>query len=189
MANNAEPASEQRELRSFLLLARVQGAHALRGELKVDVLTDREGGLSSVTDCFLLKDGDDQGGQPAVITGTRGAGGSIISLQGVEQREEAEKLRGYYLAVERSASYLEDEDAWYVPDLIGCEVHDETRGLLGNVREVLQGHANDNLSVQRPQTRRDLLVPVLKTVINSVDIEAGIIRVTLPEGLWEIYED
>lgn len=189
MAEHRESAADSRALRPYLLLARLLGAHALRGECKAEILTDREDGLASVKECWLLTGPDEQQGTKITIDGIRGSGGNIISLQGVETREDAEKLRGHYLAVDRSSSYQQDDGAWYVSDLIGCEVYDETRGYLGRVRELLQGNANDNLAVQRPEGQRELLIPMLQSVLSEVNIPEGVIKVVLPEGLWEIYED
>lgn len=189
MTERTESGAGSRALRPYLLLARILGAHALRGECKVEVLTDREDGLMSVNECWLLDEPDAQDGARVTITGVRGSGGNIITLHGVEEREDAEKLRGRYLAVDRASAYLQEDDAWYVSDLVGCEVFDETRGQIGRVRDILQGNANDNLAVQRPQGQRELLIPMLRSVLTEVNIEEGVIRVVLPEGLWEIYED
>ena len=183
-----DAAAETRRLRQHLLLARILGPHGLKGECRIQVLTDRDDGLASVDRCLLLESDEAVSGSPATITNVRGSDGALIALAGIETREEAAELKGYYLAVTREQSYATGDDRWFIADLIGCQVYDETRGHLGVVTEVIQGNANDNLTIRRPGGQRDLLVPILKTVLRSVDVEQATIHLTLPEGLWEIYE-
>jgi 16S rRNA processing protein RimM len=58
---------------------------------------------------------------------------------------------------------------------------------LGILADVLPTGGNDVFVVQ--QGLREMLVPVLPSVVVSVDLSQKRIDVRLPEGLREIYED
>lgn len=53
---------------------------------------------------------------------------------------------------------------------------------LGKVKEILSPGANDVWVVQRPK-KADILLPYIASVVKEVDLEAGVVRVEIPEGL------
>ena len=64
---------------------------------------------------------------------------------------------------------------------------DDEHGELGTIKDVINSGASDIIIVKR-KGKNELLIPYLKTVVTNVDLEAGTMSVTLPEGLYEIYE-
>ena len=110
----------------------------------------------------------------------------IIKLSGVSDRTQAEQLNGHYLAVRREDASPLEEGEYYIADLIGMEVIDETRGVIGTLRNVIDG-ASPVLQIQRP-CKKDLYMPKLGGHFKNADLETGKIEVSLPEGLWEIYD-
>ena len=57
---------------------------------------------------------------------------------------------------------------------------------LGKLVDVLPSGGNDIFVVQ--QAGREVLIPALKSVVRSIDLEGKRIDVELPQGLREIYE-
>ena len=47
--------------------------------------------------------------------------------------------------------------------------------------------ASDIIIVKR-KGKNELLIPYLNAIVKNVDLSAGVMSVTLPEGLYEIYE-
>ena len=79
------------------------------------------------------------------------------------------------------------KDTYFIEDLKTLKVIDDERGEIGTIKDVYEYGANFIVEVKRPG-KKDLLIPYLKTVCYEVDLEAGVFKVRLPEGLWEIYE-
>ena len=79
-----------------------------------------------------------------------------------------------------------EEGEYFVSDLIGCLVIDETAGELGTIRDVIKTGANDVYQVQRPRGK-DLLIPATRQVVRIVDVDNRRVQVSLPDGLLEIY--
>jgi 16S rRNA processing protein RimM len=94
----------------------------------------------------------------------------ILHLAGIDSRTAIEALRGAPLEVPTESIPEPEEDAFWVFDLVGCEVELEGT-VLGVVKEVLERPANDVLVVEVPEGD-DLLVPFTRDAVPHVDIAA-----------------
>lgn len=103
--------------------------------------------------------------------------GPILRLAGVDDRAAAEALRGRDLEFARELARPLDEDEWWADDLEGCRVVDGATEV-GRVRRLLALPSCEALEVERA-TRADLLVPLVRDAVRSVDVKAGIIDVDL----------
>jgi 16S rRNA processing protein RimM len=125
-------------------------------------------------------------GTPVLIGGrdwtiTRRAGEAtrpIVSLDGCETREAVDALRGEWLMVARSAAPELEEDEWWEEDLVGCVVRDGERRV-GTVRRLLGLPSVDVLEVAREDISSDLLVPLIRDAVRSVDPKGKVIEVDL----------
>lgn len=118
-----------------LEVGRITRAHGLRGEVVVDLWTNREERLE-VGSTLLTERG------PLVVSKARKhSRGWVVAFQGVQNCEAAEDLRGLVL----EASALEDADALWVHELLTSEVYDVAGKLLGVVTAVEANPASDLL--------------------------------------------
>lgn len=151
------------------------------------LLSDRPGRMADLSEVLLFeKDGKTSAGKRRIV-GLKGSSHDIIKLEGIDDRSEAEALKGFYLAVPREAAYEPEEGEYFIPDLIGMRVADRERGVIGTLAEVPETPANDILLVKR-SGKKDLLIPLAPGILQDVDFAEGVIHVVLPAGLWEIYE-
>ena len=101
----------------------------------------------------------------------------ILRLAGHDSREAVEALRGQELLVARTdAPPLEDEE-WYAEDLEGCAVVDGDVPV-GRVRRLMALPSCEALEVERDGAG-DLLVPLVRDAVRSVDIAGARIDVDL----------
>ena len=101
----------------------------------------------------------------------------ILRLAGHEDRESAEALRGSDLLVHREAAPPLGDDEWYAEDLEGCRVVDGEVAV-GSVRRLLALPSCEVLEVER-EGGGDLLVPLVRDAVRSVDVAAGVVDVDL----------
>ncbi|HEX4623158.1 MAG TPA: ribosome maturation factor RimM [Solirubrobacteraceae bacterium] len=94
----------------------------------------------------------------------------ILRLEGVADRGAAKSLRGSALLVDRAEAPVLEEDEWYAEDLEGCLVVDGDRAL-GRVRRLLALPSCEVLEVERAGAP-DLLVPLVRDAVRSVDVPA-----------------
>ena len=137
----------------------------------------------------------------------------VVELAGVENRDQAEALRGCRLFVPKSDRPALEEDEYHVLDLIGLEVFNQlTQEMLGTVVDIIPA-GNDLLEVkllwQEPVTSSDssteavptakkrkskpksaqpatVLIPFVKAIVPGVDVNNGRVEITPPPGLLEI---
>ena len=170
----------------FIVIGKITSAHGIRGEVKVYPLTDDPKRFLSMKDCHISgEDGvpvSDSSVENARIDKTM----VIVKLEGVNDRNVAEALRDKYLSVDR-ADAVKDDDSFFIVDMLGMTVIDDERGELGTISDVFETGANFVISVRR-KGKKDLLIPFLKAVCYDTDIESSVMKVKLPEGLYEIYD-
>jgi 16S rRNA processing protein RimM len=116
-------------------VGRVAKAHGIRGEVIVELVTDRQ---ERVAVGATLWAGDRR---LEVEASRPHTGRFLVRLAGVADREAAEALHGAVL----SAEPLEDPGALWVHDLVGSEVVDTTGAPLGTVASVEANPASDLL--------------------------------------------
>jgi 16S rRNA processing protein RimM len=102
----------------------------------------------------------------------------ILRLDGCDDRDDAEALRGEDLTVQRSLAPELEEDEWWAEDLIGCAVHDAGRHI-GVVHNMLALPSCEVLEVARDGGGRDLLVPLVSDAVRDVDVQAREIDIDL----------
>lgn len=101
----------------------------------------------------------------------------IVRLDGCEDRDAAEALRGEELRVPGGAEPALGEDEWWARELEGCEVVDG--GVrVGVVRRLAGLPSCEVLEVARPDGS-EMLVPLVRDAVRSVDVAARRIDVSL----------
>ena len=106
----------------------------------------------------------------------------VVKLEGVDDRNYAEEIRGMEVSI--YASELEElpEGEHYVRDLIGCRVIDVTDGReVGMLKDVIQNTAQSILEVTTADGR-SVLIPAVDAFMRGIDEETGIIEVELIPG-------
>jgi 16S rRNA processing protein RimM len=97
----------------------------------------------------------------------------ILRLEGLTSRDAAEALHG----VELRAEVSRDDDEYWAHDLEGCAVVDGSRAV-GFVRRMTALPSCEMLEVDRPDGS-ELLVPLVRDAIRSIDVAARRIDVDL----------
>jgi 16S rRNA processing protein RimM len=100
----------------------------------------------------------------------------IVRLTGIEDRSQAQALRGQALRVERTEAPELGEEEWWASDLEGCVVRDGQRDV-GVVRGLLELPSCEALEVD--SGGKVVLVPMVRDAIRSVDVAARSIDVDM----------
>ncbi len=162
----------------------IVGAHGLNGEIKIEPHTDNKERFAVGNIVLLGEDLIEVG----VKTSRQHKGMQLIRIQGIENRTQAEELRGQWLFIPESEAVGLEEDTYWIHDIVGLTVVDTTERVLGTVRNVMETGANDVYIIEPAEginQGRELLLPAIADVIRAVDVEAGILRVQLMPGLLD----
>ncbi|MFO7612111.1 MAG: ribosome maturation factor RimM [Clostridia bacterium] len=155
----------------------IAGANGLKGEVKIFPCSGSPGNLADQK--YFLADGN-----PVAVEYSRIQGKFIVSkLEGVDDRDEAEGMKGTVLGIKRENAAPLADDEYYMEDLIGCIVYEDGRKL-GTVGDILETGGNDVYSVIDDEGG-EILVPAIKQVVVKIDVDGRRIEVRLPEGLMD----
>jgi 16S rRNA processing protein RimM len=155
-------------------VGRIVAPHGIKGELKVESLTDFPERFEVGSRLWL-------NGEQWVVERGRISGRSVIlKLRGLDTRNDAEALRGGELTVPEPTQ-LEDEGVYYLHDIIGLPVYDTSGDALGKLFDVLSMGSTDVYVVHGD--RGELLLPALDDVVTEVDVAGRRIVVDVPEGI------
>ena len=143
-----------------ILVGRVGRPHGLTGAFVVE-------GPSADPERFAVGAELLAGGEPAEVVESKRVGGGRLAI-----RLDRAVERGAPLEVERAALPPTEEDEYYVFQLVGLEVMEESGRALGTVAEVDPGIANDALVLDS-----GLLLPLVEDCVRDIDLEAGRILV------------
>lgn len=109
----------------------------------------------------------------------------ILKLEGTDDRNAAEALRGKELYITEDDLPELPEGQYYVRDLIGMSVTEEDGNLLGHVTDVLQNTAQDIFEVESENGKK-LLIPKVDQFVLDIDAEKREITVRLIEGMLDL---
>ncbi len=173
-ASNAEDATSVRD--DHVVVGRIRGSWGLRGDVRVEVLTDFPERFSSGSVLFV-------GDRPVRVERSRDIGrGLLVKLDIASARADAERLVGRFLSVPESDLEQLPEGSYYQFQLIGMEVWSDEGEQLGTVEDIFPTGGNDVYVVAR-EGSPELLLPAIKDVILDVDITRNRMTVKLIEGL------
>jgi 16S rRNA processing protein RimM len=165
-----------------LVVGRVLRPHGVRGELSVEVLSDAPERFASGAELGV---GDPDGAKPlasaVVAASRRHQGRLLLSLEGVEDRDAADRLRGAWLSIPVASARPLDPDEFWPHQLVGLAVVDRQGRERGRVTDVLPGAAHDLLAVELPGGT-SALVPAVAALV-TVELDAGRILVDAVPGL------
>ena len=167
-----------------LAVATIVGVYGIKGWVKLRVNLSDPSLLSSLLSPQL----DDPSGKtegPVRVVSVRAQGkGYIAQLAGVDDRNQAEGLRGYIITIPESSLPSPAAGELYWRDLEGCRVesmHAHEMVCLGVVDYLLDTGANDVLVVRATADSvddRERLIPWLEPdVIDRVDLDNQTITV------------
>ena len=161
----------------LILVGRVAGAFGVKGEVRITSYTQDP--MALVRYRVLLRE---DGGTALTLTGARPVKGGIVArAEEVETREAAEALRGLRLHVPRAAlPPPEDEDEFYLADLIGLSAETAEGEPLGRIKSVQDFGAGDLLEIQPPQGASWWL-PFTREAVPEVRLADGKIIAIRPE--------
>ena len=148
-----------------MAIGRIVGAFGVRGEAKVELLTDFPERFQGLERVLLGRER-----RPVSIRAVRSHKGRLlVKLDGIDTPEAVNALRGAELAVPREEAVPLPQDHYFLEDVVGCRVFDEDGAQLGTVTDVIRTGSNDVFVVGSGQDA--LLIPGIKDAINQLDLQ------------------
>lgn len=160
----------------------ITSTHGVRGEVKVYPTTDDVRRFKRLKE-VILDTGKEQ--KTLEIEGVKFFKQMVIlKFKGLDNLNDVESYRQKSLYVTRANAVRLSRDEYFIADLIGLTVYDESDKELGTLEDVMSTGAND-VYVIKLINGGELLLPAIKQCILNVDINAGRMQVHVLDGLLE----
>ncbi len=163
-------------MKSEFTIGTVLRARGLKGEFKVELYTSNPSRFSRLKSIKI-------DAMPFDVQWFKTEGNfAYVKIAGVESIEDAEKLRGKSVVVERESLPKLPDGQNYIADLIGMSVI-VNGDAIGELVDILQYGSADVYVVVPNDKKGTISFPALKELIKSTDLEKG--EITLDGYVYE----
>lgn len=159
----------------IVVLGRLADPYGIRGWLKLHAFGDDPLDWAEMPVWWISREGEpwrECGLKSLKVHGN----GLVVLLEGVNDRNAAEAMKGVLVGAPRSALPTTEKDEFYWADLLGLEVVNTANERLGKVAGLIETGAHAVLRVAADDESERLL-PFVSAVVLAVEKEAGLIRV------------
>ena len=162
----------------------IGAARGLKGEVRIKSFTTDPADIGAYGPLF------DATGERAFHLRVVGmAKGLVVArIEGVEDRDATEVLKGVHLHVPRSALPETDDEEYYHADLIGLRAELVGGEPLGTIRAIYDFSAGDVLEIAQ-ENGGVVMVPFTRAVVPEIDFDGGRLVIEPPPGLLEDPDD
>lgn len=167
--------------KDFLEVGEIVGTHGVRGEMRVNPWCDSPAFLKKFKKLYL----DENGVKGLDIKSAREHGNvALIVVDGVDTVEKAQAMRGKVLYIRRDDARLQKGN-YFIAELIDCTVYDadDESIVYGVISDVSETGANDVWYITKDD--KEYLIPAIRDVVISVDVEEGKILIRPMKGIFD----
>ncbi len=164
----------------YLEAGEVVSTHGVRGEMRVQPWCDTPEMFSKLRMLYW----DAEGTQPVRVKSRPHKTLALVKAEGIDTVQDAAARRGCILYLDRRDVKLAPGQ-YFICDLIGLRVVDaDTAEEYGLITDVSHTGANDvyHMAYQG----REVLIPVIPSVVTSVDVDGGTVKICPLEGLFDL---
>lgn len=155
---------------------KIVNTHGLKGEVKVYSYTDNEANILKLKKVYI------SGVKYDVQSVKPFKNMFIMKLKGIDIIEATKPLIDKMCFREISPGESNDDDGYFVKDLVGLQVIDESGNIIGTLKEVFVTGANDVYEVV-DEDGKSIYLPAIKQVVKKIDIDSRRMVVEIMEGL------
>jgi len=162
----------------MIKIGEVVNAVGLRGELKIYPYTENKERFETIKAVYF----DEKQVQIEQVRYKDNL--VIVKIHGVDDRTSAEACKGIEVFMREEDMEDLPEGTYYVKDILGFQVEDQKRGMIGILRDVRDSSAQALFIIEK-NGGGELLVPAVEEFFTAVDLERKVILVDLIEGMYE----
>lgn len=166
-----------------ILIGKIAATHGIRGQLRVISYSGEPGNLTGLRSVMLK--GTTGNMEYFAVAGAAVHGTKLLlTLKGYTEINQVLHLVGRELYADRDQLPPLDDGEYYWCDLLGLRVMTDQGDLLGSLTEIIATGSNDVYVITAGE--REYLIPALADVVLDVDLVAGTMTVSPPEGLFDL---
>lgn len=160
-----------------ICIAKIATAHGIRGLVKLHVFADDKALVNGAL--YTSETGDDT---LSITLKNATSKHWLAEVDGIQDRNEAEALRGTLLYIDRDVLPTAGDGEFYISDLIDLPVVDVDGNAIGTIIDVANFGAGDLLEI-KPTLGESFYLPFNDDTVPEIREEHVVIAI--PEGLLE----
>jgi len=165
----------------LIAVGEVLKAQGIHGELKVGPLTDNPQRFGEIRRVYWKTAG---GYQELFIEGYRLINQFILlKFTGINNMTDAQALGRGLIFIPRSERPRLPAGRYYLDEIEGLQVFTTAGDLLGEITGIIQTGSNDVYCING--SKQEIMLPALKDVIKTIELEQRKMVVELPPGLLD----
>ena len=173
----------------WLVVGLITSCHGIKGQLKVKSLTDFEERFLKPGTRWLQKENEPPL-EMKLTSGFRQPGREtfIISLEGINTRNDAEQLKKFKILVKTDNLPRLQKEEFHLLELINLQVktlENDKLKIIGKVLD-LANEKNNLLVIQLFKNQKIVLIPFVEEIVPLVDIKNNFLIINPPRGLLEL---
>lgn len=172
--------SKKKPDEDFVSIGKIKGLHGLEGNVTVFSDSGLTSSYESGSSLIVRHTHEDQGCSYIVQWAKPHKKGILLKFKGMD-RQTAEACVGADLLIHKSDLPELEADSYYWFELVGLKVYTAENDYLGVLSSIIPTGSNDVYVVQKDT--KEILLPAISSVIQTIDLETARMIVTLPEGL------
>lgn len=165
----------------FILLGYITRPFGIKGGVFVKLLNPNSAYLTSGLLVHVLN----SDGLMTSLSIEKTMGNARFLFKEVISRDAAEALRGTKIFIKREDLPEPEDDEFYFTDLIGAQVEDITGEIIGKVSGFSSNNAQHLIDIITVDDKT-LSIPMIKPIVQKIDVHNKKIMVDLPEGLLDL---
>jgi 16S rRNA processing protein RimM len=159
--------------------------YGLAGEVKVRSLSDRtQDRFRRLQECVIWEPDTDRRERCRIASCRVDGDTVVVKIDGIESPEDARRLGGRLLAVDRSAALPAPDGSFYPWQLEGARVETRDGQTVGTFVRVEAGGAQDLWVIAHEG--RERLIPAVPEIVLDVSVADGRIVIDPPDGLLDL---
>ena len=167
-------------MQEYFEIGQIVNTSGLKGLVKVNLFTDDITKIEEFDKVIIEKNKKQQEYEIEEVKYQKNQ--ALIKFKGIDNIDEAEKLRNSYIKIHRDDEPELPEDTYYIVDLIGLDVYSDEGKLLGKLDDVFNSGSCD-IYVVKDELGKQLLLPAISDVIKEINLEEKKIVAHLLKGL------
>ncbi len=162
----------------MIKIGQVVNVVGLRGELKIYPYCQNKERFETLNSIMLDE-------TPVIVESVRyKANLVILKIQGVDNRNDAEALKGKDVWMKEEDLEQLPDGTYYIKDILGFAVEDKNRGIVGTLKDVKNNGAQDLFVIEKIHGG-EFFVPAVEQFFYGANLQKRTIFVDLIEGMYE----
>jgi 16S rRNA processing protein RimM len=162
----------------YIAVGKIVTTHGIQGEL-IFLMYDRSSHLLS-EGCKVRLVGDKYDKEYSVNSINYSSTKFRLTFDGVNNPEDAARLRGLIIMFNRDGFPDLQGDEYYLVDLIGFELFDSVGDNIGKITDVLELPTNNSMVIEK--NGKEILIPIMDDFVKNIDFDKKIVKVDNIEG-------